>query len=291
MTPPVIPSVEPFQVRLISLNQPDDRPDKDYGYVAVIIFNKPERANALSPEACVAWLNALTWAAETEAVRAVILTGNGQFYCSGQELGVSSIGADDYEQDLRRRARITEELVGKLIDFPKLIVAAVNGPVYGFGTTHLALCDAIYATKEATFKTPFMELGFCAEGCSSVLFPRIMGRSRANEMILMGRQFNAEEMVECKYVSQVLPSTNFLQHVLDIVVPAARYPPSAIRQSKALIMSEEERAVLHEVNKRELTLLVERMLSTECHEAVAEFLIKKRKRANLAKNASKSSKL
>jgi hypothetical protein len=65
----------------------------------------------------------------------------------------------------------------------------------------------------------------------------------------------------CIYKSQILPSTNFLQHVLDIVIPATRYSTLAVRQSKALIMSEQERAMLHEVNKREMALLAERMLS------------------------------
>lgn len=58
------------------------------------------------------------------------------------------------------------------------------GPAIGFGVTTLALCDIVYAVPEATFNTPFMKLAFCAEGCSSVLFPRIMGNSKANEMLV-----------------------------------------------------------------------------------------------------------
>jgi enoyl-CoA hydratase/carnithine racemase len=67
MIPPVISFLKPFQVRLISFNQPDNKPDKDYGYLAVIIFNRPERANALSPEAYLSWSTVFTWAAETDA--------------------------------------------------------------------------------------------------------------------------------------------------------------------------------------------------------------------------------
>ncbi|RKP24292.1 hypothetical protein SYNPS1DRAFT_17423 [Syncephalis pseudoplumigaleata] len=289
MAPPVVPSFAPLLVELVPLS-----PSSDYGYLAVIRFNRPDRANALSPEAYLAWSNALTWTADTEEVRAVILTGNGRFYCSGQELSLpskQSMAGDEFEQTLRRRARVTEQLVGKFIDFPKLLVAAVNGPAYGFGVTHLALCDAVYATEEATFRTPFMELGFCAEGCSSVLFPRQGEGQACHAAQLMGRQFSAKTMAECQFVSQVLPSDRFLQHVLDIVVPAARYPIQAVRQSKALIMSAEERAFLHEVNRREMALLVERMLSEECHNAMIKFLATMQKRTRKQASPASSSKL
>jgi hypothetical protein len=63
------------------------------------------------------------------------------------------------------------------------------GPAIGFGVTTLALCDVVYSVPHATFKTPFMQLGFCAEGCSSLLFPRIMGPSRANEMLVSDLKF------------------------------------------------------------------------------------------------------
>lgn len=58
------------------------------------------------------------------------------------------------------------------------------GNAIGFGVTTLALCDIVYSVPGATFNTPFMKLAFCAEGCSSFLFPRIMGVSKANEMLV-----------------------------------------------------------------------------------------------------------
>jgi peroxisomal 3,2-trans-enoyl-CoA isomerase len=60
----------------------------------------------------------------------------------------------------------------------------IIGPAIGFGVTTLALCDVVYCVPEATFNTPFMKWAFCAEGCSSLLFPRIMGTSKANEMLV-----------------------------------------------------------------------------------------------------------
>ncbi|RKP06299.1 ClpP/crotonase-like domain-containing protein [Thamnocephalis sphaerospora] len=278
------PQCENIAVRLVPV-QPDDA---DAGNVAVITFNRPTRANALSAPAYVDWLKCMNWAAEEASVRVVMLTGNGRFYCSGQELSPASLAGENAQAALREAGQVTEKLVDCFIDFPKLLIAAVNGPSYGFGATHLALCDAVYVAPSASMKTPFMELGFCAECCSSYLFPKIMGQSLANELILMGRQLNAEEMVHAHMASRLLPSENFFDRVLELALEAARLPPNAIRQSKALVRSEQERQLLKEVNHREMKLLIERMLSEECHQAVVQFLTKQQR---LKRAASKSSKL
>ena len=73
-------------------------------------------------------------------------------------------------------------LVSAFIDFPKPLIAAVNGPAIGIATTTLGLCDFVYASENAWFYTPFTELGLCPEGCSSVTFPQIVGPIRASDV-------------------------------------------------------------------------------------------------------------
>jgi peroxisomal 3,2-trans-enoyl-CoA isomerase len=170
MAPPIPPTTETLETRLIPINNENS---EETGYVAVFLFNRPQRANALSPNAYIEWLTLLRWAAKTDAVYAVVLNGKGKFYCSGQELVLAQPTSQEaFEADLKRACKVTEDLVDAFIDFPKLLVAAVNGPCYGFGATHLTLCDVVYVTPDASMKTPFMELGFCAEGCSSYMFPK-----------------------------------------------------------------------------------------------------------------------
>lgn len=71
-------------------------------------------------------------------------------------------------------------MMAAFIDFPKILIAIVNGPSVGAAFTTLALCDIAFCTTNATFWAPFSALGLCAEGCSSYLFPRIMGTARVS---------------------------------------------------------------------------------------------------------------
>lgn len=86
---------------------------------------------------------------------------------------------DDDESDMRNHFQPLDKMVKSFIRFPKLLIALVNGPAVGIGATILGLCDVVYSSKSAYFYTPFTALGLCAEGCSSVTFPKILGTSKA----------------------------------------------------------------------------------------------------------------
>ncbi|KAF9315935.1 Enoyl-CoA delta isomerase 2, mitochondrial [Podila horticola] len=247
--------------------------------VAVIAFNRPKKYNALNPQVYDQWGRALEWAANSDDVRVCVLTGNGKYFTSGQELTIpdSSEMEEGAEELYKRRSGYTDKVVRQLIRFPKLIIAAIQGPVIGFGVTSTALCDVVYTVPEATFNTPFMQLGFCAEACSSVVFPRIMGSSRANEMLLMGRKFTAEEMQQCGMVARIFPRETFMDEVIKLATAAAKYPPQAMKDTKALIR-DSEYEFLEKVNTREMTLLGVRMASDESAQAIMEFMMAKHER-------------
>ncbi|KAK3835345.1 MAG: ClpP/crotonase-like domain-containing protein [Linnemannia elongata] len=247
--------------------------------VCVIAFNRPKRYNALNPQVYDQWGRALEWAAKSDDVRVVVLTGNGKYYTSGQELTIpeSSELEEGVEAAYKKRSGYTD----KLTNFLPYIFYSL-GPVIGFGVTSSAICDVIYTVPDATFNTPFMQLGFCAEACSSILFPRIMGYSRANEMLLMGRKFTAEEMREAGMVARIFPKETFMEEVIKAATVAAKYPPQAMKDTKRLIR-EHEVKFLEDVNDKEMILLGQRMASEESANAIVEFMMAKHDRKEKAK--------
>ncbi|SAM02726.1 hypothetical protein [Absidia glauca] len=250
---------------------------------AELCFNRPDRYNSLIPQAYADWLAALQWAAKEEAVKVCVLTGRGKYYTSGQELAMPDFENENLAEDLNRQRLTTKNLVEEMIRFPKLLIGAVNGHCIGFGTTTLALCDVVYSVPEATYNTPFMKLGFCAEGCSSVLFPRIMGNSKANEMLLLGRRFSAKEMEECGFL-RILPADGFQQHVMALAGQAAEYSVQAMKVTKELVRGV-DRDLLLKTNEEEMEQLTERMGSVDSFESIQRFVQDSRK-----KKASKSKK-
>ncbi|KAF1807657.1 ClpP/crotonase-like domain-containing protein [Mucor lusitanicus] len=253
--------------------------------VAEIAHNRPKRYNALSPQSYRDWLTAIKWAANDDNVKVVVLTGRGKFYTSGQELALPDLSDGDIEEEMARRRQTTTDVVSQMIAFPKLLIAAVNGTSIGFGTTTLALCDVVYSVAEANFSTPFMKLAFCAEGCSSVLFPRIMGPSKANEMLLMGRTFTAQELVDCGFISRIVPTEGFRETILGLAGEASKFSTEALKVTKDLIKGI-DRDLLEQVNQREMKALGERMGSSDSVESIMRFL-----EESAAKKAAKKAKL
>ncbi|KAI9349373.1 ClpP/crotonase-like domain-containing protein [Pilaira anomala] len=254
--------------------------------VVELAFNRPKRYNAMSALAYRDWLAAIQWAARCDAVKVVVLTGRGKYYTSGQELETPDLSPEGIEFTKKRR-QVTVTLVDELINFPKLLIAGVNGPAIGFGVTSLALCDVIYAVPEATFSTPFMKLAFCAEGCSSYLFPKIMGTSKANEMLLMGRTFSAKELEAAGLISRTIPVDHFHRDVLRIAEEAAtKFSSEAIRITKKLVR-DVDRELLLKVNQEEMAQLTVCARSKASIESMHRF-VEESKRKKAAKLLAKS---
>jgi len=114
----------------------------------------------------------------------------------------------------------------------KPIVAAVNGPAVGIGTTLLLHCDLAWAGSNTTFRMPFVNLGLCAEGGSSLLLPRWLGRVRAGELLLLGRPFDAEKAAHYGLINGVCAPESTEQAALEACQELAALPPAAIRAAK-----------------------------------------------------------
>ncbi len=150
--------------------------------VRTLTMDMPRRLNGWTYEMMEALKRSFIDAAADPAVKAVILTGTDPYYSAGVNLA----GTIKLAHPRKLRELIIEHnqaLFDAFLDFPKPILAAINGPAIGAAVTSAALCDAIIASNRATFSTPFARLGIVKEGCSSLLFPRILGEENAARML------------------------------------------------------------------------------------------------------------
>ncbi|XP_050523427.1 enoyl-CoA delta isomerase 2 isoform X2 [Daktulosphaira vitifoliae] len=237
--------------------------------IQTIAFNRPLKRNAISRQCYTEIVQALDEGKNNESVSVTLLTGVGKFYSSGTDL------TDEYAD--RELSLTATNLVKAFIDYPKLLVALVNGPAIGIACTTLGLCDLVFAYKTATFTCPFHRLGLTAEGCSTITFPLIMGKLRATEFLYSGRTITAREAVEYGLVNEIIEdgpigldnlikrlTSQIAKHKLPVI-----YTKSMILQG---LISKKE---LHAANKRECERLQERFNSNDFHQSIIDFINRK----------------
>ncbi|XP_007452151.1 PREDICTED: enoyl-CoA delta isomerase 2, mitochondrial [Lipotes vexillifer] len=244
--------------------------------ITSITLNRPDKKNALTTQMYHDIMLALEAASKDDSA-ITVLTGNGDYYCSGNDLtNFTDIPPGGVEEKARSGAVLLRGFVDCFIDFPKPLVAVVNGPAVGISVTILGLFDIVYATDRATFHTPFSHLGQSPEGCSSYTFPKIMGPSKATEMLVFGKKLTAREACAQGLVTEVFPDSTFQKEVWARLKAYSKLPPNAMRISKQVIRNREKEK-LHAINAEESSTLQERWLSDECVNAVLSFLSKKAK--------------
>lgn len=255
--------------------------------VRIIMFNRPEKKNALGVSIMINIVPLLKQAADDPNTVITVITGAGDYFTAGNDMNnfmadpkdiprEEMSEGDENDDDPAKAASSTfGKIVTALIDFPKPLIAIVNGPAIGFGVTMLGLCDVVYASDRATFHTPFMKLALCPEGSSSFTFPNMMGPQNASEMLMFGRKLSADE-AQCQgLVARVYPHDS-LDRAWAQVYQWAKLPPGAMAAAKTLIRAPVKQQ-LHKANQTECNVLTERLQTDEAIEAIINFLSRKSK--------------
>ena len=236
--------------------------------VLEITINRPERKNALTMAMYSAMADLLNSAAGDGQIRVVILSGAEGAFTSGNDLmdflGGSATGEDSP----------VFQFMLALYNFPKPVVAAVNGPAVGIGTTMLLHCDMAFAGDDAVFQMPFVNLGLCPEYASSYFLPRIMGHAKASELLLLGKKFGAHEAVELGICNAALPAADALTRAREVAAELAARAPEAVRLTKQLLRKRSHAPGL-ECIEEEAGHFLERLSSDEFREAATAFMEKR----------------
>lgn len=238
------------------------------GAIQILSFNRPEKMNALTREMYAGLANGLNEAAGDFAVRAVVLTSEGDHFTAGNDI------ADFLANPPTNEDSDVARFLGSLLEFPKPLIASVNGNAVGVGTTMLLHCDVVVAGPSAKFSMPFASLGLVPEAGSSYLFPLLVGYQRAAKIFMTGESFDADSAVTMGLVASI--ASDPLREAMEIANHIAQQPPQAMINTKALLKASKHDAVAA-VMKAEFELFSLALQSEEAMEAFMNFMSKKGK--------------
>jgi enoyl-CoA hydratase/carnithine racemase len=236
--------------------------------VATIEIARPEKKNAITQAMYREMAAALDAAGADKAVRAVLITGQPGIFTSGNDI-------EDFVQRPAGQESPAFGFMRALMDCEKPVIAAVTGAAIGIGTTMLLHCDFVYVSDEARLAMPFVSLGLVPEFASSVLAPRVLGRVRASEKVLLGEPFSGADAVELGIANAVLPAGEVVHHARRVAERFNALPPGAVRETKKLLRRADRETLLAAI-KVEGGVFAERLQSAEAKEAFSAFFQKRK---------------
>jgi 2-(1,2-epoxy-1,2-dihydrophenyl)acetyl-CoA isomerase len=243
------------------------------GGVKRITFNNPARRNAIDFGMFEAFARAVEESDGDES-RVVVITGAGDSFCSGLDLG-SIDPAELAAMDVAARVReLISPPVRRMRESPKPFVARVAGPAAGIGFSYVLASDFVVASEDATFSQSFVRVGLMPDGGATHLLPALVGRAKAFELMATGRTLNAQDALRLGVVGRVVPRDSLDAAVEEVTAHLAAAPqPSLSRIKAALNLS--ERAGLEAALDFEAEGQAECFASADFAEGVTAFMRKR----------------
>jgi enoyl-CoA hydratase/carnithine racemase len=230
-------------------------------------FARPQKKNAITGAMYEALIEAFDAAERDPDVGALVLSGKGGVFTAGNDI------ADFLGQAAREAGDFPAwRFVSKLAEFEKPLIAAIDGLAIGVGTTLCFHCDLVYATPEARFQMPFVNLGLVPEAGSSLLAPQRFGRAKAAEFLLLAEPFGADEALRLGLINAVLPQSELIAQAMAKAAELAAKPRAALLATRHLLrgdaealktqMAEETHAFIAALKSPEVRTAFEAFLST-----------------------------
>jgi len=213
--------------------------------VATIALTVPEKRNAISSRMMSDLRGALEQASSDPA-RVVIITGSGKAFCAGMDLDELQHVAKQPHQKNLEDARRVGEMFYQIYSFPKPAIAAVNGAAIAGGCGIATLCDFTLAVPEAKFGYTEVKLGFMP-ALVSVFLRRQIGDKHARDLLLTGRIIDAAEAHRIGLVTEIVPTRKLMTRAREIAALLLAASPTAIVQTKKLLLGFDEAAVRAEL--------------------------------------------
>ena len=242
--------------------------------VATLTLARPEKHNALSARMIAELSEAAARLAADRAVRVVILTGEGESFCAGGDLGwMREQFAADRAQRMAE-ARKLAAMLGALNSLPQPLIGRVNGPAYGGGMGMMSVCDVAIAADHAKFGFTETRLGLVPATISPYVLAR-MGEGMARRVFMSARLFGAEEAVALGLAAKAVPAAMLDEAVEAEALPYLAAAPGAVARSKRLARMLGPK-LDPETIEATITALADAWEDPESHEGVAAFFEKRK---------------
>lgn len=207
-----------------------------HGATAVLTLNRPEQRNALDLELREAFAEVVPQVRDDPSVRAVVLAGAGNHFCSGGDIKTMAQHLEGPRDIFEGRERIRKihRWFDELVDLEKPVIAAVDGSVFGAGLSLALAADYVIASPRAKFCSVFARIGYVPDMGLMYLLPRAVGLARAKELVFSARVFDAAEAQVLGIVQQ-LSSGEVLQDALRLAARFEHAPTEALGLAKSVM--------------------------------------------------------
>ena len=208
------------------------------GEIGTLTLDRPDAFNAMSPEMIGELTVAFAWLADLAPLRALIVTGAGKAFCAGGDVNWFKTGVTDESIDLpsqvRRGAEALHQAIVDLRRIPYPVIAAVNGPAAGAGFSLALACDTRIASEAAFFACAYGRIGASPDGGMTYFLPRVVGPSRALEILLNDPNMNAESALAEHLVAEVVAADELMDRAKAKAEKLAAKAPHYVKMSKFL---------------------------------------------------------
>lgn len=242
--------------------------------VALLTLNRPDRLNALSPDLREGIMKTCQELRNDDGIWAAVLTGAGRGFCSGVDLRAGQTEDDGLPS--RQERLDTYGWVGHLAmaiyrTLDKPIIAAVNGVAAGAGMSISLACDMRVGSEFTRFKTVFVERSLSPDTGMSFFLPRIVGYSRACDLIFTSRFVEAEEAYRLGLLDRLVPADRLVDEAIEVANQIATWPPMAMQAAKRVLQQSMESTLEEQLRNESYSLIVARRAPHDVQESRDSF--------------------
>lgn len=243
------------------------------GDVGVITLDRPEQRNSMTPELLDAFAAASARARADAGARCVVITGSGGVFSAGADLR-SSLQREGDDRAPSERSYAMYEPFLSLLDLAVPLVGALGGHTIGGGFGLALVCDVRIGALEAKYGANFVRLGLAPGMAISYLLPRLIGASRASELLLTGRLVDGREAERLGILSRAVPAADVLPEAMALAREIAAAAPLAVRATKQAIRRGQGLAV-RDAARYEAHAQAETLTTEDAREGIAAMLEKR----------------